>query len=147
MVVVKNFVYCLGTKTKIIKEGETPITIIDGVLNCLTPDFVPGNYSFSLSFSLLNLEPEKKYKVVVRFIDTSSQKELVKVDDIVLDGNIENRNKVGIPKEYFGYNVGIELRNVILEKEGIYQTILYVDGEEAGRYPIYVKGKRIIENG
>lgn len=140
MAIIKNFIYCLGTRIQT-KNEEPALTVIEGVLNCLTPDFVPGNYSFSVSFSLLGLEKNEEYTVETVFIN-AEERELVRTDSITLNGNLEEQNKHNIPKEYFGYNLGIEFKNVIIEKEGIYTTRVYINGECQGEYRIYAKGKQ-----
>ena len=63
MVKLKNFLYCAGTRNEVRKSGEPPVTVVDGLLNALTPDFIPGNYSFSVVFSILNLQRDEDYVV------------------------------------------------------------------------------------
>lgn len=141
MIILNNFVYCLGTKTELPKAGDNPITSIIGLVNSLNPDFVPGNFSFSIVFSILNLDKDKEYKVEIAFVD-EDENELLRTESAVLDGNTAEKNIYNVPNEYFGYNIAVELRNVILEKDGLYKTIIYIDGEKYGTYPVYVKGKR-----
>ena len=143
MVKLKNFLYCAVTRNEVRKSGEPPVTVVDGVLNALTPDFIPGNYSFSVVFSILNLQRDEDYVVRLSFMNDKGD-EIVKTDNVALDSN--PKNAFDIPNEYFGYNVCIDLRNVLLEHEGKYCAKVYINEKEEGEYPIYIKGKKVLSN-
>ena len=38
--------------------------------------------------------------------------------------------------------IGMDLRNVVLEKEGVYFTEVYLDGKKLGVFDIYAKSKQ-----
>lgn len=145
MITVKNFIYCLETKKEKEREGEPPNTIIKGLLSCITPEFIPGTFSFSIMFSVLNLEQDQECRVSI-CIKNPDEEEILKTDEMILSGDVKDRNKFNVPNEYFGYNVGVDLRNILLEKEGLYHTIVFLNGTEAGEYPIYVKGKKVLRD-
>lgn len=141
MAILKNFVYCLGTKTETLNDGERPVTNIIGLANSLSPDFIPGNFSFSIVFSILDLDSNSKYKVDIAFVDETG-KELIRTESTTFDGDTTEQNVYNVPNEFFGYNIAAELRNVVLEKEGKYKTVIYLNEQNIGEYPIYVKGKK-----
>lgn len=143
MAKLKNFLYCAGTRNEVRKSGEPPVTVVDGLLNALIPDFIPGNYSFSVVFSVLDLQPGKDYAIRLTFLNDKGE-EIVKTDNEMLESNPEN--VFDIPNEYFGYNVCIDLRNVLLEREGEYRAKVYINEKEEGEYPIYIKGKKVLSN-
>lgn len=60
MAKIKNFVYCLNINTV---EGRTDIV---GILNAMTPEYIPGLFSFSIGFSLLDIT-EGEHSLVVKF--------------------------------------------------------------------------------
>ena len=139
---IKNFIYCMGTKSVARSGDEQTFTPIEGIQNCLLPDYLPGNYSFSVVFSLLDLEPGEEYFVEVSFM--YEKKEVARVEDIQLIGGTDN--KYNVPEKFFGYQIAIDFRNVLLNEEGVYHTIVSLNGEEKGDYPIYVKAKQVSEN-
>lgn len=140
MATIRNFLYCVAAKTENIKEGESQKIVIDGLLNALTPDFIPGNYSFSIVFSVLNLNDSDEHTVRLSFTDEEKEM-LLETEETKLKGGLENKNN--IPNEFLGYNVCVDMRNVLFKHEGLYSTKVFVDGEEEGEYTIYVKGKEV----
>ena len=60
MVEVKNFLYCLNINTA---DGRTDIV---GILTAITPEYIPGLFSFSINFTLLNLT-EGEHEVTIKF--------------------------------------------------------------------------------
>ena len=139
---IKNFIYCMGTKSDTRPGEERRVTSVEGIQNCLLPDYIPGNFSFSIVFSLLDLEPGEEYCVEVSF--NHENEEVARVEDIQLTGRIDN--KYNVPEKFFGYQIAIDFRNVLLNEEGVYHTIVSLNGEEKGDYPIYVKAKQVSEN-
>lgn len=131
MAEIKNFVYCLNINTG---EGRTDIV---GLLNAMTPEYIPGLFSFSISFSLLNIA-EGEHSLVVKFKDP---------DKIVIAGidnatvpykKDENSN---LPDEQMGITVAAGLQNVNFKKSGLYSTEVVLDGTSIGEYYIFAKGK------
>ena len=55
MAEVKNFIYCLNVNTV---DGRTDIV---GVLNAMTPEYIPGLFSFSISFTLLGISEGRSF--------------------------------------------------------------------------------------
>lgn len=140
MAIIRNFLYCAAAKNESTKEGESPKIVIDGLLNALTPDFIPGNYSFSIVFSVLNLGKNEEHTVKLSFTDEEKEM-LLETEETTLKGGLENKNN--IPDEFLGYNVCVDMRNVLFKHEGIYSTKVFVDGKEEGEYTTYVKRKEV----
>ena len=131
MAEIKNFVYCLNINTV---EGRTDIV---GLLNTITPEYIPGLFSFSISFALLNIE-EKEHSLVVKFRDPDGEV-IAGIDNAVVPyKKDENSN---LPDEQMGINVAAGLQNVNFKKSGLYSTEVILDGASIGKYYIFSKGK------
>lgn len=131
MVEIKNFVYCLNVNTV---DGRTDIV---GLLNAMTPEYIPGLFSFSVSFTLLNIE-EGDHTLIVKFKDP----------DKVVIAEIDNAkityikdDTSNLPDEQTGINVAAGLQNVNFKKSGLYLTEVILDGTSIGEYYIFAKGK------
>lgn len=131
MAKIKNFMYCLNVNTV---EGRTDVV---GVLNAMTPEYIPGLFSFSISFALLDVT-EGEHTLVVKF--KNPDKEVIAgIDNAVIPyKKDENGN---LPDEHMGINVAAGLQNVNFKKAGIYSTEVILDGISIGEYDIFAKGK------
>ena len=47
-----------------------------------------------------------------------------------------------LPEEYRGLMIGMDLRNVVIKKEGVYFTEVSLDGKKLGAFDIYAKSKQ-----
>lgn len=131
MVEIKNFVYCLHIN---IEEGRTDIT---GLLNVITPEYVPGLFSFFIIFTLFHVA-EGKHSLTVNFKDPD--KEVIAAID---NGEVtyQKDENCNLPDEQIGINVAAGLQNVDFKKSGLYSTEVLLDGTSIGEYYIYAKGK------
>ncbi|MCM1047667.1 MAG: hypothetical protein NC433_04500 [Clostridiales bacterium] len=131
MAEIKNFVYSLNVDTV---DGRTDIV---GILNAMTPEYIPGLFSFSISFTLLGIA-EGEHSFVVKFKDP--EKEVIAGIDnaIVLYEKDRNSN---LPDEQKGINIAAGLQNVNFKKSGLYSTEIVLDGTSMGEYYIFAKGK------
>lgn len=127
---ISNFIYCLNAITS---EMETNAI---GVLSAITPEYVPGAFSFSILCSVMDLE-EGNHNVSMKFMAPSG-KILVDIDAII---PYEKNTMSNLPKEHIGINISTNLQNVVFESAGMYRTEVSIDGIHCGIYEIYVKGK------
>lgn len=131
MAEIKNFVYCLNINTV---EGRTDIV---GLLNAMTPEYIPGLFSFSISFTLLNIT-EGEHFLIVKFKDPDKEV-IAGIDNaIVTYKKDENSN---LPEEQMGINIAAGLQNINFKKSGLYSTEVILDGTSVGEYYIFAKGK------
>lgn len=128
--------YCENTKQN--ERGQMEVV---NPLNVFQPAFVPGMFSFSVVFGLLDLDPsEKDYVLQVQFKGPNQDDQpIVDSGPIVLQRQPEMVNN-GLPKEARGMVGNMDFRNAVLREEGYYVTEVYVDHEKIGEVPIYVKG-------
>lgn len=131
MVEIKNFVYCLNINTV---EGRTDIV---GLLNAMTPEYIPGLFSFSICFALLNIT-EGEHSLIVKFKDPDKEVIAGIDNSIVSYKKDENSN---LPDEQMGINVAAGLQNVNFKKSGLYSTEILLDGTSIGEYFIFAKGQ------
>lgn len=131
---VSNFIYCLDSNTS---DREANAL---GVISALTPDYIPGAFSFSILCSILDL-PDGNHTVTIQFLDPQDVI-LVNVEGVI---PYEKNKEENVPREYSGINISSNWQNVVLKKSGIYKTLVKVDGEQCGTYEIYVKGKNEVQ--
>jgi len=131
MVTIKNFLYCLNVNTT---DGRTDII---GALSAMSPEYIPGLFSFSINFTILNLT-EGEHLVTVKF--KNPDKEIITSIDNV---KVEYKKDVtsNLPEEYVGINVAAGLQNVDFKNSGVYSTQVLLDGVDMGEFEIFVKGK------
>lgn len=131
MAEVKNFIYCLNVNTV---DGRTDIV---GVLNAMTPEYIPGLFSFSISFMLLGIS-EGDHSLIVKFKNPDNEV-IAGIDNAIVPyKKDENSN---LPDEQMGINVAAGLQNVDFKKSGMYSTEILLDGTRVGEYHIFAKGK------
>lgn len=127
---VSNFIYCLNAVTSDVEANAF------GVLSAITPDFVPGSYSFSVLCSILGLE-DGNHNIKMQFIAPDGEI-LVSIDGII---PYERRTDSNLPAEQAGINISSSWQNVTFKQAGMYKTIVTVDNYKCGMYEIFVKGK------
>ena len=133
MVKLNNIIFCLRT----INMGEQGVTA-NTILSAITPEYIPGLFSFSVIISLLDLDCDGEHCFSVEFIAPNGEtvinipnQPMPKLD---LDGG-------NLPNEYKGINIAMEWNNVNLKTSGLYTLNIAYDGENIGTKSIYVKGK------
>ena len=72
-----NFIYCINAERIPSKNGKTDSVNAIGVLSSLTPEFVPGTFSFSVIFSVLDIDISGNNTVQITFFREGEQENLV----------------------------------------------------------------------
>ena len=62
MAELTNFIYCINAERIPSKDGKSDSVNAIGVLSSLTPEFVPGTFSFSIIFSVLDVNISESNK-------------------------------------------------------------------------------------
>lgn len=141
MVSLTNFIYCLNAERKPPIEGQGDSINAIGVLSVMTPEFVPGTFSFSIIFSVLGVDIKESNELRVVFQGEGQDKALVDTGNIRVPP-MPNEDSVKLPPECLGYNLSMDFRNVVFESDGYYTTEVYLNDKPIGSRSIYVKGKR-----
>ncbi len=131
MAEIKNFLYCLNVNAM---EERTDIV---GLLSVINPEYIPGLFSFSINFSLLNIA-EGEHSVNIRFKDPD--KEVIAEIKNAIVSYIKDESS-NLPDDQIGINVAAGLQNVNFKKSGLYSTEVILDGTSMGEYYIFAKGK------
>lgn len=133
MAKVDSIIFCLRT----INMGEQGVSA-NIILSTITPEYVPGLFSFSVIISLLDLDSCGEHTCSIELKDP---------DDMVV-ASIENQplpvlppEISNLPIEYQGINIAVDWNNVNFRTSGLYTTVVLYDECEIGRKQIYVKGK------
>lgn len=137
---ISSFIYCIGSERNISKDGKGEMINAVGVLSAITPEYVPGLFSFSIIFSLLDYDQNVPNSIRVVFSD-DNQKDIIDSNEIPLPIRRDS-DPIDIPVKYKGANICMDMRNVIFEKEGVYRTTIYFNENDIGSYEIYVKGRK-----
>lgn len=141
MAKLTNFIYCINAERIPAGDGKGESINAMGVLSALTPEFVPGTFSFSIIFSVLDVEVSGNNTIQIIFSKDGEEKGLID-SGIITIPPMPTENEIGLPDEYKGLNMSMDFRNVIFEAEGLYDTAVFFNGQLLGHNPIYVKGKR-----
>lgn len=130
---VHDIIFCMRTLNA--GEGVT----LNTVLSAITPEYVPGLFSFSIFISLLDISNEGEHTFSIEFIAPNGEK-VVEIENQVLPIEILDGNG-NLPNEYKGINIAMDWNNVNFKCDGLYTIKVYYDRSEAGEKKIYVKGK------
>ena len=128
---ISDIVFCLNA---INNEGEGASAI--NILPSITPEYIPGLFTFSIIIILLDIEPIQTHHLIVDFIAPN--------DETIV--HIENPFSVqedtsNLPKQYKGVNIAMSWNNVNFKVSGNYTLKIHVDGKFIKDKSIYVKGK------
>lgn len=141
MAKLTNFIYCINAERVPANDGSGDSINAMGVMSALTPEFVPGTFSFSIIFSVLDVDVSENNTIQIVFSKDGENNSLVN-SGIITIPPIANVDEVGLPNEYKGLNMSMDFRNVIFETEGLYNTSVFFNEKLLATNPIYVKGKR-----
>ena len=142
MAKLTSFVYCLNVERIKPADGQGENINAMGLLTALIPEYIPGTFSFSIAFSVLDIDVASSNNNI-RIVFLRKDGDLIVVDSGIINlPKLEDPNEISIPNEFKGLNMSMDLRNVVFEKEGVYTTKIYFNGDLLHESPIYVKGKR-----
>lgn len=131
MAKVSDIIFCLRA-TNMEGSGASATTI----LTALTPEYIPGLFTFSVIVTLLDIDPDNEHTVAIDFINPSNENvvhieaPLPRIED---DSNL--------PQAYKGLNMAMDWNNVNLKVSGLYTIQVKFDGDLLQEKNIYVKGK------
>ncbi len=127
---VANFIYCMNAYAT--NEGANAA----GILTALSPKYIPGEFSFSILCSLVDLE-EGDHEIVFQFSNPDDQI----LANVRGDLTVKKNEDENIPREYRGMNVCVNLMNILMQKAGLYKTKVMIDGKNSGDFEIFVQAK------
>ena len=128
---INNFMFCLSS------NNSNGTNNINGVLCAITPEYVPGLYSFGVNFAILDLA-EGAHNLCLRFKDSEGANVAFIGDTVV---NYTKDPGSNLPDKYLGVNVAANFQNVDIKHSGMYSMDVIFDGSSLGTFEIFVKGK------
>ena len=134
-----SFVYCMNA----IKEPE-PSNALNAinVVSSLRPDYIPGGFSFSVVFSILDIKLDSPSNAIrVRFLNKENDEVVADSGTILLPAQSLSEEDQLLPQQYRGFNMSLDFRNIIFKQSGLYATEIVFNGESLGTQDIFVQGK------
>ena len=134
---VFDIIFCLKA-TNFEEQGVCATTI----LTALTPEYIPGLFTFSVIILLTDIDTSIEHQFIVDFISPTDEK-VVHVESALPFVNEDNNlpSNSNLPKKYKGLNIAMDWNNVNLKVSGEYTIKITVDGELLKEKCIYVKGR------
>lgn len=104
------------------------IPTLNGPQAVLRPLFIPSSFSFGISAGVIGIDLTKPNSI--RFVITNPDKKIIQ--DSGESGFPALPEGDSLPIEYQGFMLTLDIRNLVIEKEGVYVFELYVNGVSAG---------------
>ena len=114
---INNIVFCENTQQATLPDGKS-ITVLMNPTPELNPPYIPGLFSFSVSFGISEIGESSQLTASVKLFDP--QNELVTFIEI---------SENNIPAGYKNLTINCDMRNVKVLEEGIYRLHIEVLGE------------------
>ena len=131
MAKISDIIFCLKA-TNIQGEGASAHSI----LSVISPEYVPGLFSFSVIVNLLDVDLNKTHNFNIDF-ESPSKEKIVNVN-----GELPIINEyTNLPLDYQGITIAMDWNNVNFKSSGVYELKFSIDDELVGSKEIFVKGK------
>lgn len=134
MTSVENLVFCQNSK--IDNSGRM---IIENLFTTILLPFLPTQFSFSIVFTVLGINPKAEHNLKLIFKNKNTNEIVFDTNNIPIN-NLTSNNDV--PLEFQSINFNINLQNLIFKDGGIYVAIVYFDENNIGEREIFVYAKQ-----
>ena len=133
---VSSFVVCNSINSFSSPENGMISNIISPQI-VLRPQFIPSDYSFGIAIGVIDIDLKQSNSM--RFVIKDPDGEIIN-ESGASELPADNRENT-LPKEYQGYMICIDIRNLSVKKEGEYEFVFYINGKEIGtkEIPIFRK--------
>jgi hypothetical protein len=115
-----------------LQQGNGSIPQLIGPQTVLRPQFIPGNFSFGIAVGVTDVNLHENHKI--RFIIADPDGKIVQDSGESDFSAIEKADT--LPAEYQGFALSIDIRNLIVEKEGAFKFELFMNGSTVGEHEI-----------
>lgn len=138
---ITTFMYSEGHFQENTPNGPKPHVVAP--LLVLTPFFIPGTLSFSVTLGILEVDIERENKLNLKFINP--------VGEIIIDTGelklpiINDPNIFSLPQDMRGMTLCVGFQNAVFRTEGTYKTQVFFNEELLGEFPIKVRGKEKLQ--
>lgn len=101
----------------------------------ITPDVVPGNYSFVVSFGFVDIPIRDKHSLSIAIVSPNGKRScLIEEQELLSDQTIQGSHQ--------GMAMNIDVRNFLFEEKGSYQFEIHFDEDKIIQtFPVFEKGK------
>lgn len=111
--------------------------IVKNPYNAIAPYALPGNFSFVVAFSILDLEPRKLYKLTIELLDPNGNHVIPKQDM-----NFDYAPPEGIVPKIHAGAVNLSFNNVIFRVPGTHTFSVSIDGNAKSlEMPVFASGE------
>jgi hypothetical protein len=132
---ISTFMYCERAEPN--PQGQMHIT---NPLLVINPVFIPGMFSFSIVFGVIGIDNDLDHQMQLLFLSPDeNEAPIINTNTITLPKGVAPVTMISLPPEQKSMMFNLDFRNVVFKKEGIYKTSVFIDGENMGDYPIFVK--------
>lgn len=113
-------------------QANTNVPQLVGPQCVLRPQFIPSTFSFGLAVGVAGVDPNAQN--VIRFTISNPEGTIIhnSGDNVFPPIGFDDT----MPKEYQGFMISLDIRNLLIEEEGAYYFTLYVNNTEIGRKEI-----------
>lgn len=131
MAKVVSFVICDSIQNMPSPQNELVPTLVAPQI-ALRPQFIPSNFSFAMAVGIsdIDLQAENQMRFVI--LDPGGVN-IHDTGDSVLP-KIEDHDV--LPREYQGFMVNMDIRNLTIPREGEYRFMFYMNGDCIGEYSV-----------
>jgi hypothetical protein len=129
MLKISSFMYCEQAQV----DNETGQLEISRPLYGIVTESIPTRFSFSIVFAMVGLDPSEDHSLHLIF-KSPDDENIIVTDRIPVGFN----DREVVSEESHGINLSVDFRNVLLEKEGLYKTEIYINDDLVDYFPIPV---------
>lgn len=136
MAILSTFVFSENSNQVPNPNGQGTALHIINPQNVFRPIFVPGAFSFSLTFGIIELDTDEPH--TMQFTLTYTETNEIAIDTGEFNLPVNPNKDPRIPKNALGFMMNLDFRNVPFKHEGKYEAKLFLDKKILETKPIYV---------
>jgi hypothetical protein len=141
---LSTFVYCEGINVTPQSNGQ--IVSLTNPQHVFAPAFVPGQFSFGVSFGILELDVENQEHIARYVFKDPKGKTVIDTQDVKLSKDNIPPGSFEFPEDMRGIIMNMDFRNIPFKEVGAYKSEVFVDGVSIGIREIKVIGRNKHKN-
>ena len=114
-------------------EGSIKLHIVSP-LDFLAPKYIPGVFTFSISFGIIGVDKNEECNVEVKIFDPDKN-EIFTTGGMLIPAMPQQKFN---PDEYVGFHIGLDIKNLEIKAPGSYEAQIRVNDEVIGNERIAV---------
>ena len=129
MPIVSLFVYSDSAQPQPTPQGNQ--LHIMNPQHILRPKFIPGQFSFAITFGILDFDISLPHSLRYTFSSPEGAKLIDTAESIQLPPFV-NELMNDLPTDMQGFLTSLDFKNVVFETEGEYKSEIFIDGVSLG---------------